>query len=76
MINLLEQQTNGGYLLSNALPRVQRQRFRFDVSRDTPACPSLISSTEIKNDMEHWWNNTDGGKPKYSHALLNDGDTF
>jgi len=61
MINLLEHKQTGVLSVQCSPARVQRQRFRFDGSRDTPACPSVIRSTEIKNGMEHWWNDMDRG---------------
>ena len=74
-VNLLENKQTGVPSV-RCSPQSSEQRFRFDVSRDMPACPSVISSNEIKNDMKHWWNDMVRGTPKYSHASFNDGDTF
>jgi hypothetical protein len=33
-------------------------------------CPSGMSCIKMKISMEHWWNDTEEGKPKYSNKHL------
>jgi hypothetical protein len=35
-----------------------------EVSQDFPTFPPDRSSIKMKMSMEHWWNDTDRGKPK------------
>jgi hypothetical protein len=76
MINLPEHKQTGVPSVQCFLARVQRQRFRFDVSRDTPARPSLIRSTKVKSDMEHWCTIWKGDNRSTVMRQLKDGDTL
>jgi hypothetical protein len=37
---------------------------------DSPTYPSNNGSIKMKTSMEHWWNDTDRGKPKYREKNL------
>ena len=39
-------------------------------SQSSPDFPTRKSSMYVKMSMEHWWNDTDRGKPKYSEKNL------
>jgi hypothetical protein len=34
--------------------------------RASPVCPSGKGNMYMKTSTQHWWNDTDGGKPMYS----------
>ena len=66
------------------LPDFRKYNF-IEISQPSPACPSYNRSVKKNMNMEHWWNDTDGGKtevlgteicpsnyivsPRFSHGL-------
>jgi hypothetical protein len=48
-----------------ALPDMQKSTAWSEGSHASPACPSDNSSITMKMSTEHWWNDTDRGRPKY-----------
>jgi len=38
-------------------------------SQASPVCASFKSSLELKVSIEHCWNNSKRGKPKYPHGI-------
>jgi hypothetical protein len=46
------------------LPDIRKNNVLFAGSQASPACPSDKISIKVKMSMEHWWNDTDKGKPK------------
>jgi hypothetical protein len=51
--------------LSNA-PRFPKQPCFLESFQVSPLCPSGKNSRQMKMSTEHWWNDNDGGKLKYS----------
>jgi hypothetical protein len=51
------------YFLSSA-SRLE-QELVSGCSHALSVCPSVKSNMSMKMSMDHWWNDTDGGEPKY-----------
>jgi len=49
---------------------VPERAFLLKGSQTSSVCPSGKDNMQTKMSMEHWWNNSDWGKPKYSEKNL------
>ena len=54
----------------DAAPRFWEQHFFLRSIHASPLCPSGKSNVLMKMSREHWWNDTDSRKTKYSEKYL------